>query len=1020
MGDILVSIAWQKALMVNDEKLKSMEMLDGDSRQISTKYLEFRRSGECFAEGVCNDYDAVVIGSGYGGSVAACRLAMGGLRVCLLEKGRKWEAQDFPTDTSQMLSAVRMEHRTFGVSFGPKDSLYQLQLFHSWACSTRVQVCRHDDSVAAMACGLGGGSLVNAGVVVPTPARTRRNPKWPKDWEKDWEVCEALASTMLRIQDVPIKFRNARIMDEAVGEETGFKNPEPLKLTVNFDTEDQMYSSKKFGKADSCQACGNCMSGCPYNAKNSTDKTYLLSAIQAGCDIRTACEVQYVFRNLDDTSEVDEAICRRKSRRWLVFLNEFECIASDFVVLSAGVFGTTKVLFQSQMRGLILSKKLGCGLSCNGNNVAYLSRSRAPLNACGLDRKKLPEVPFEERPGPSITSSYISSLGFTIQSAVIPIAFPWLLFKGITTYGWPIGYNILDSIVHKVKHLFGQPSQDMVLNVIGYDNGDGKLTFRKDTNEICFQPPSDPLLARKIEALQRITKKLGGILFMSRYRSTSVHLLGGCCSSSDASSGVCNSNGQVFDTLNPTTVYPGLYVCDGSLIPCSVGINPCLTIATAAEHVSKHPLQDALDYKSKDVDFVRGKPVEKKSLVRSWKSEISRGSAVHFKETMRGHVGGLPCVAYLKLKLNARRTSEKTIGDFREPNPILQGKVSGHVMCSAIEMDKLHVIDGEVDLCHVDIKTPYTQYMHYRLLLAASSGSRYILEGKKVMNPFLLGLDAWKDSTTLHVVLRKISQHTSEEVMISLKGKLHISMIELLKSLFSMSGKGKMKFLHILLQSLFRTYISQVPRASQKGFTPLDPYQNSYPRSTLHEIRTEDGIIISCQQWKCNQEPQRQEEGNKPFPVLLINGYATESYCLPTESNDLVRSLLHQGHETWLLQTRLLGTSSSINMTVEAIGMFDIPAAINKISELHGESVKIHVVAHCVGGLAIHIALMGGHVFYKRIASLSCTNSSMFFKLTAWSKFKLWLPLIPVSTLVARYFALVHIECGERVWTGFD
>ena len=169
--------------------------------------------------------------------------------------------------------------------------------------------------------------------------------------------------------------------------------------------------------------------------------------------------MQYVFRNLDDTSEVDEAICRRKSRRWLVFLNEFECMASDFVVLSgmtrkrtqirknilssfarwrtkilkylylylfedaAGVFGTTKVLFQSQMRGLILSKKLGCGLSCNGNNVAYLSRSRAPLNACGLDRKKLPEVPFEERPGPSITSSYISSLGFTIQVYILVFFF---------------------------------------------------------------------------------------------------------------------------------------------------------------------------------------------------------------------------------------------------------------------------------------------------------------------------------------------------------------------------------------------------------------------------------------------------------------------------------------------------------------------------------------------------------------------------------------------------------------------
>lgn len=86
----------------------------------------------------------------------------------------------------------------------------------------------------------------------------------------------------------------------------------------------------------------------------------------------------------------------------------------DFVS-SAGVFGTAEILFQSQMRGLKLSEALGSGFSCNGNTVAYLAGTSAPLNGYGLDRKQVYTTPFEERPGPSISSSYTSSLGFTIQ-----------------------------------------------------------------------------------------------------------------------------------------------------------------------------------------------------------------------------------------------------------------------------------------------------------------------------------------------------------------------------------------------------------------------------------------------------------------------------------------------------------------------------------------------------------------------------------------------------------------------------
>ena len=91
-------------------------------------------------------------------------------------------------------------------------------------------------------------------------------------------------------------------------------------------------------------------------------------------------------------------------------------------------------------------------------------------------------------------------------------------------------------------------------------------------------------------------------------------------------------------------------------------------------------------------------------------------------------------------------------------------------------------------------------------------------------------------------------------------------------------------------------------------------------------ISADDGFIIRCRQWKSNEKLCRVGGEKKLNPVLLLNGYATESYWLPTEPNDLVRTLLDEGHETWLLQPRLHPSNSSNNFTIEDIGRFDIPA----------------------------------------------------------------------------------------------
>lgn len=93
---------------------------------IGHRKMEKGRDIEEFCGGDGNEYDAVVVGSGYGGSIAAYRMSVAGIKVCLVEKGRRWDASDFPTTSVQMMSAVRVEAGNWGISFGPKNALFQV------------------------------------------------------------------------------------------------------------------------------------------------------------------------------------------------------------------------------------------------------------------------------------------------------------------------------------------------------------------------------------------------------------------------------------------------------------------------------------------------------------------------------------------------------------------------------------------------------------------------------------------------------------------------------------------------------------------------------------------------------------------------------------------------------------------------------------------------------------------------------------------------------------------------------
>jgi hypothetical protein len=122
--------------------------------------------------------------------------------------------------------------------------------------------------------------------------------------------------------------------------------------------------------------------------------------------------------------------------------------------------------------------------------------------------------------------------------------------------------------------------------------------------------------------------------------------------------------------------------------------------------------------------------------------------------------------------------------------------------------------------------------------LLNSISCRYILDGKKIINPYLFALYAWRETTTLHVKFKKVAVNNSKEDKVHLKGELHISLVELIKSLISLGGNNKGRFICLLLSSLFRTCFLQIPKGSHKDFTPSDLYLKFYPSSTLHEIKT--------------------------------------------------------------------------------------------------------------------------------------------------------------------------------------
>ncbi len=522
-----------------------------------------------------NQYDVVVIGSGFGGAITACRLAQAGRSVCVLEKGQRWDRQAFPRGPGEVTKAVVSSPHLRA----PERGFLEYRTF------------RNMDVLQGS--GLGGGSLVYFNVHMKPPAFIFDQPVWPERISlRRLRPYYTLAADMLAANTIPSHTtRPVPHRTEAFEDAVSSLGREPERVPICVRFTDQT-SGDTYKPA--CEHCGNCMLGCHVHAKNTLDLNYIPLAEHHGADMLPlhqamkitpeATGYQVTVADLNAAPADDPASTLRT-------------LHARQVVVAAGCLGTNELLLRCKHLYRTLprmSDRLGQRFSGNGDFIFAGTRYQDKLIDPGRGPSITAGVGFRKESGQYI---YIEDLGY-------PDPFIWYFNSALPTRGR------LSRLLRQTRHYLGQAlGTGLEFNIselleggylthflpylgMGTDASNGILKLDRQGNVRLDWSvrKSLPMFQDMTRHMKDLSKASGGrfinsFLWQTPFtrlplsRTLTAHPLGGCAMSDSPLKGVTNDCGEVWG-------YPGLYVADGALMPAAIGVNPSATISAVAERVA--------------------------------------------------------------------------------------------------------------------------------------------------------------------------------------------------------------------------------------------------------------------------------------------------------------------------------------------------------------------------------------------------------------------------------------------------
>ena len=520
-----------------------------------------------------NRYDWIVIGSGFGGSVSALRLAEKGYRVLVIEKGRRFATTDF-AKTNLELS------RWLWAPAAGLRGIYQMTFM------------RHVTILHGV--GVGGGSLVYANTL-PRPKRPFYASKsWSHlaDWEKELAPHYDRALEMLGATRYPGVTEADRILKEIAGEIGRAEHHHPTDVAVFFGKPgvevDDPYFGGKGPKRVGCTECGACMTGCRVGAKNTLDKNYLFLAERLGAVVLAETEVTAVRPGSSGY---------RVETRGSFDKKEKQVYEAASIVFAGGVMGTIPLLLamREDPEGLPrLSARLGRSVRTNNESLTAVSNQSTTLDfSRGVAITSILHTDEDSHIEPvryGDGSNFFRKLIFPHSTKTTLLGRLGAVARAYATHPleWArtfvAGENRKTAILLYMRTL----DESLTLTLKRLPFGGRMLTTEID------DPKSAPRanLPEAADLAQRFAQKMGGVVSSMFSEAlfgtpTTAHILGGACMGKDAGEGVIDAEHRVFG-------YPGLYVIDGSAVSANPGVNPSLTITALAERaMSRIPVAGA-------------------------------------------------------------------------------------------------------------------------------------------------------------------------------------------------------------------------------------------------------------------------------------------------------------------------------------------------------------------------------------------------------------------------------------------